>query len=174
MKYYDHTKTIKLRKTIIQYVNRVDGTFVWNYQIKWVKTQITECYYDRNDNTNKDVKSFVYKSIINNKVYTEQEFKDEFVEYISRADELVEETKKYKSSGVGSKPFINEIIVPNHNGRIYNTTNSTVGKSYAKHKGMQLISTYDIVADPGFSSAKLTYDQFKGHERAEEWIRKNL
>ncbi len=163
MRYYNHTKPIKLRKTIIQYVNRIDGTFVWSYQIKWVKTQITECYYDRNDNTNKDVTSFVYKSIINGKVYTEKEFQEEFVEYISRADELVEETKKYKSYGYGSKPFINEVI-----------TNSSIGKSYAKHKGMQLISTYDIVADPGFSSAKLTYEQHKGNERAEEWIRKNL
>lgn len=158
MKYYDHTKTIKLRKTIIQYVSRVDGTFVWNYQIKWYKSRV----------------SSESQCIINEKLYSKKDFDDVFVEYISRADELVEETKKYKSSGVGSKPFINEIIVPNHNGRIYNTTNSTVGKSYAKHKGMQLISTYDIVADPGFSSAKLTYDEFKGHERAEEWIRKNL
>lgn len=144
MRYYDHTKPIKLRKTIIQYVSRVDGTFVWNYQIKWYKSRV----------------SGESQCIINEKLYSKKDFDDVFVEYISRADELVEETKKYKSYGFGSKPFINELL-PNHNGRIY-----TQQKTFSDHVTESVFNgiknkmytpfSYDIVAEPGYSEANLT------------------
>lgn len=139
MKKYNHTKGISQRKKIVNYISRVDGTVVSANNIVWRKN------------------SFGNKlTVINSKMFTHAEFTDEFTVYISREQELINETfKNFGDNLVNNLSNIAylDYVAERMNGHVISNMN---GRSYPENILKSAIQTFDLVACPGFSNVKTT------------------
>jgi hypothetical protein len=113
MKRYNHTTTIRLGKPNTMYCSRIDGTIIYINSVSWFRDKQTghKCCVIRRSNDDK-------------RLYTSEEFHEEFNEFISREEELIKETTKaftqriidaMDAASANKKP-------KNQNGRIYSGT----------------------------------------------------
>ena len=101
MKVYNHTKGIILKKNNIMYADRITGLIISSEHLFW--------YND--ENTHEKYCLIPVKDSYNSKRYSFKEFHEDFRPYISRFDELKNESKKFKT--VTYAEYVNDVAKGN-------------------------------------------------------------
>lgn len=142
-KKYDHNATINLHKARILYASIIDGTIISSDVLRWYKDSCTSEKFCL-------VKTAMLNYSINTQRFSHTLFHEQFKECVDRQQELINETKKFRSRIDGREYDISQLNNP------YTNSFNPI--------------TYDLVSDPAFD-ATLNYLEHVNPGTSEQFIK---
>lgn len=151
MKKYNHVNTIRLGKPNSMYCSIIDGTVVYINSISWFRDKCTghKCCIVRRSSDDK-------------RLYTSEEFHEEFKEMVSRTEELIKETTRAFAERIAKamESVAANKQIKNHNGRIY------TGTEFANYVADQIGNVGAALGDLGNTFDRKKHDVYSDKEYA--------